>query len=94
MNDQPDGEHGVKEVCKGHTILEGSMLRLVAKQLHGHSCSYASAKERKEQQRTFRHAPLPFLRLLFVDAVNNESNDVEHGKGYEDKYENFHDKEE
>ena len=46
---------------------------LVMKSLHPKPCTYTATKDSHQQECRLRNAPFPFLSLIFVNAVSDES---------------------
>ena len=53
------------------------VLRLVAPHLYAQPCTDTSAEDGEEQEGGFGEAPLRFLGLKLVDAVDDEGEEVE-----------------
>ena len=70
---------------KRKAVLEPGMERLVVPDLHAKPCTYTSAQDREPEKRRLRDAPTGVLRLVLVDAEEEESQHIKRGKeGYED----------
>ena len=64
--------------------VEFLVLRFVSPHLKTQPCANASADDGKQDERRFRNAPLRFLGLKFVDAVDDEGDEVEGEQSVDD----------